>query len=602
MLRRRDGSERRALFAFVPWCLGALVVVILPGGDGVTKNLQRCSGEVGTGTQVPAPAAAPEVLTAKRVPLDKQLFFLPDIVAWMNDESRRKLYLKSRRIGVTYASAYDRVSRRVRGLVRDCYYTGVSLDMAREFIDYCAFHLRRFRQVANIVEGENESTYVTADGKRRKLKINTFTIPFPSGCKTQAMPSRPAALRGRGGDLDVDELAHHEDQAGLYKAGASVIKWGGQLAAWSSPNGDGNDFWRFVGNCIAALRACRPDGADTAALYHQDVPLQELADAGRAVKRRPVFSFHRTTIVRAVDQGLVELLNRVSGANFTRASFLQECIDECLNEEHYKQEYLCEATSALLAALKYHIIEACQHEDVPTPFDGIEQLDLAVAQLRDVYTGGPLFIGADIGSTQDPTVLWVLEPVGDVLWTRLVYRLQNTSMVDQERAAEALFAVARRGRIAILKKGVGVGIFDHLVRRLGAARVVGIDESNPVKVALASGMVQTFEDRRIRVGLDGPIKEGLHAVREKRTPGGLISYDAPRDSAGHADEFWALAAALDGCALRERTGLTLDDLPVLAGISRAVRPAPASADPVTAYRQRRALRHGSAGRVGRGTW
>jgi len=472
--------------------------------------------------------------------------FLPDIVAWMNDEARRKAYVKSRRIGVTYGHSYDRVSRRVRGLRRHAYYTGVSLDMAREYIDYCAFHTRTFLKTAEVIEGADDVAYRTADGKRRKLTVNTFTLEYPSGARIIALPSRPAALRGRGGDLDADEFAFHEDQEGLYKAGVSVTKWGGQFAVWSSHNGEGTRFHTFERNCRQVLAAL----GVTACAGHADIPLDTLAAKGRELKIRPVFSLHQTTIERAVGQGLVELLNRVAGGSYTRESFLAECRDECLNDEHYNQEYMCVATTALAAALKYHVIEACQHEGCPGPIDGLERLDEAAATLAHGYTGGPLFAGMDIGRTQDLSVLWIWEAVGDVLWTRLVYRLKNCAMPDQERAVQTLLTTSgpravRLGRCAILKRGVGVGIYDHLARALSAARVVGIDETNPVKVGLAGGIIQAFEDRRVRMPLDDGLKESLHAVREQRTPGNLVTYDAPRGAQGHADEFWAAAAGID---------------------------------------------------------
>jgi len=508
-------------------------------------------------------ALAPLPLTMPRISLDRRMFFIRDVIAWMNDEANRKLGIKSRRIGLTYGHAYDRTSRRVRGLQRKAYYTGISLDMAREYIDYCAFHAKRLSVVSTIIPGECVARYRSADGKVRKVKVNTFTIEFPAGGSIIALPSRPAAMRGRDGDMDADEWPFHENQAELYKAAVSVTKWGGQFAGWGSHNGDGTLVWaieRGMRKVLAALGVMELDG-------HPDIPLDILVAKARELHFRPAMSIHRITIVRAVASGLVELLNRVTGANYTRESFLAECHDECLNGEHYQQEYMCVPTTAQAAALKYHTIEACQHEDCPAPLDGLERLDEAVATLRRCYTGGPGYGGMDIGSTQDPSVLWLWEGVGDVLWTRLILRLRDCRMPDQEYAVERLAAVVRLVRCAILKRGVGVGILEHLVRRLGEGRIVGIDETNPVKVGLAAGIIQAFEDRRVRVPVDDSVKEGLHAVRETRTPGNLVSYDAPRGTQGHGDEFWAAAAGLD-CATLSSGGLTIAsaaDLHALAG-------------------------------------
>ena len=486
----------------------------------------------------------PTPLTRSRVSKDKRLLFLPDIVAWMNDEARRKQYVKSRRIGVSYGHAYDRVSRRVRGLRRNALYTGISQEMTREYMEYCAFHTRTFNLAADIIEGQAEAAYRTADGKRRKLIVNTFRIEYPSGAHILAMPSRPAALRGHDGDVDADEWALHEDQAGLYRAAVHCTKWhGAQFAGWSTHNGEATLFRKCEQNydrVLAALGIAPSEGPP-------EVALDALVERGRALRLRPLFRVHRTTIVRAVDQGLVDILNRVSGTSYTRETFLAECRDECLNDEHYGQEYMCRPASALLAALKYHVIEACQHEACPSPIEGFERLDEFMAAFVRCYTGGPLFLGMDIGRTRDLTVLWVWEAVGDVLWTRGILRLRNCSLVDQEVAAGRLFAY-KLARCSILWRGMGVGVYDHLERKFGT-RVAKIDESRPVKVGLVAGIVQAFEDRRVRVPLDDLIKEVLHSVREVRTPGGQVSYDAPESDAGHADDFWAAAAGIDGASM-----------------------------------------------------
>jgi len=507
-------------------------------------------------------APGPLAVTRARVSKDRRMMFLPDIACWMGDESKRKQGVKSRRIGLSYGHAYDRVSRRVRGLKRHAYYTGVNLDMAREYIDYCAFHTRTFSRVADIVDGAEEVAYHTADGKQRKVVVNTFTLQYPSGARIVAMPSRPAALRGRGGDIDADEFAFHEDQAGLYRAAVSCTKWGGQFACWSSHNGEGTLFHKFEQNTRRVLQALGAQTADG----HADIPLDTLAAKARELRVRPVFSLHRTTIVRAINQGLVELLNRVTGAGYTRESFLAECQDECVNEEHYNQEYMCIATTALMAALKYHVIEACQHEQCPEPIDGWERFDEARATLMQHYTGGPIYAGIDVGDTGDPTVFWLFEAVGDVLWTRLLYRMRNESMVDQEHAAKGLFAGVKLARGAVLRRGVGVGIHAHLERQYGETRIAGIDETRANKVLMVGGCVQAFEDRRVRIPLCADLKESLHSMREVRTPGGQITYDAPRRKSGHADEFSACMAAVDAASV-PGGGLTAQDAAALRRVT-----------------------------------
>lgn len=484
--------------------------------------------------------ALPTPLTRSRVSKDKRLLWLPSSQRWINDTNKRKLKVKSRRIGITYIESYDAVSARKTGRATWKYwYTCTDKDAAREFIEYCHHWAGLKERVA-----ERVLEYEAPEGPQQCWAF--VCHPTPETTIT-AMPSRPAAIRGKDGDWGADEAAHHPDFEAMWRAGVSVTKWHGTARVWSSHDDEGTVFNRFDQNCRRVLQALSHDPDH----YQGGISLDEMARQARTMHIRPVLSYHRTTIVDAIAEGFVELYNAITGAHYTRASFLQECQDECLSDDHYNREYMCIPCSDLTAALKYHVIDACTSDTCPQPVDGFEQLDEALRTLAKHYTGGPIFAGVDIGDTGDLTAFWLLEPVGDVLWTRLLYRMRNESMVDQENAAKRLFEHVKLGRCAVLRRGVGVGIHAHLERKYGAARVAGIDETRPIKIGLVTGLVQAFEDRRMRIPSGEQLKEALHSMREIRTPGGQVSYDAPRRKTGHADEFMAAAGAVDaaGCAM-----------------------------------------------------
>ena len=56
-------------------------------------------------------------------------------------------------------------------------------------------------------------------------------------------------------------------------------------------------------------------------------------------------------------------------------------------------------------------------------------------------------------------------------------------------------------------------------------------------------LVRLIQDRLVRVPADPATREDLHKVRRTVTAAGNVRLDAPRDDAGHADRFWALALA-----------------------------------------------------------
>lgn len=455
--------------------------------------------------------------------------FLPYQLDWINDESARKLGDKARRTGWTYCEAYDAVSRRFRSQQpreSDYWFSSADESAAFEFIEYCRFYARDlFGRVAD---------YFVEDvpGPDSKATVKAFGIVCPSGHRITGMSSSPRRFRSKGGDVTLDEYAHHDDPEAMYDAAEPTARLGDKLSVFSNCNGEGSQFDKYVKACKKVLRAL---GLDPEAVTHHVVDFETMTAKARELRLSPIFSYHRVTISQAIEQGLVErVVNRKRGVNYTRDGYLQFCRDSARNEEAFQQESNCTPAMNLAAALKYSVIEAVMSELCPRPDEPLAG-----------YLGGPCFIGADIGSTQDKSCFWTWEQVGDVLWTRQIKKLAATSMVDQETELAAMVDSVKTVRCTILKRGVGIGIYDHMTRRYGT-RISGLDETLGNKVGMIVGCIQAYEDKRVRIPMDDDLKESLHSVREIRTPGGQISYAAPRTEAGHADDFSAGAAGIDG--------------------------------------------------------
>ena len=59
----------------------------------------------------------------------------------------------------------------------------------------------------------------------------------------------------------------------------------------------------------------------------------------------------------------------------------------------------------------------------------------------------------------------------------------------------------------------------------------------------APGLEKRLQDRLVRIPSDPAVREDLHKVRKIVTASHNVRLDAPRDSDGHADRFWAVALA-----------------------------------------------------------
>jgi len=479
-------------------------------------------------------SGVPAILTQPKTGRTERAKFLPGIVTWLKDESPAKLFEKSRRIGATYAEAYDATRRRFGTQPReqDYWFSSADESSAAEFIEYCAFFARDlFGKIVDLFLEQ----YEDSDTKR----VGTaHCIRCPNGKRITAMTSNPRRFRSKGGDVCLDEYSFHDEPRAMYTAAEPCTRWGGWLRVLSTHNGEDSEYSRMVKRCHRVLQALGYDPtapSETGSRPWGQVPGEELVGFAREQRLTPIFSFHRMTIEDAVNQGLVELINRVKGTAFTREAFVQDCRDSSIDDDAYLEEYMCTPAQGDKVWLAYATIERCEDEACPQPGEPLAG-----------YTGGPAFVGVDVGRKHDLTMIWVLEPVGDVLWTRQVHAVENTPLPDQQKILAEVLRSVKLGRCCVDQTGIGLGLFEYAQREFGASRIEGVTFTNKSKQALAVGIKESFEDRRVRIPADcRQVREGLHKVRKTTTGTGLIRFDAPRDDAGHADEFWALALALE---------------------------------------------------------
>jgi len=418
---------------------------------------------------------------------------LPWQELWRRDESDLKIWEKSRRIGATFTEANDVAMTRLTE-TRTCDYWFSSADesAAYEFADYCRFWSK---MAGGIVDSFTDDIEDTKTGK----SATAFCVRFPCGARMTAMTSNPRRFRSKGGDVGLDEFAYHDEPGRMYEAAEPCTMWGGKLRILSTHNGEDCEFNKFVK--MGHRRAAGQAKAD-------DIP----------------FSIHRITIVRAVEQGLVERINETRGTNFTREGFLKARRKRCRNEDQWNQEYMAVPASDSSAWLPYDFIERCQHPDAGDP-----------SRIGD----GPLYVGADIGEVNDPTTVWLLERVGDVLWTRQVLKFTDEPLSVKE---EAILNVVRRPRVVracIDATGVGAQIA-QAVERTGKGE--GVKFTLGSKDEIASPMRGLFEDSLIRIPDDPDIRRDLHSVR-MTLAAGHPRFDAARSTDGHGDHFWGLGLA-----------------------------------------------------------
>jgi len=204
---------------------------------------------------------------------------------------------------------------------------------------------------------------------------------------------------------------------------------------------------------------------------------------------------------------------------------INELREGCDDEDTWAQEFELQWLDEASAWLSYALIGSCEDRLAGDP---------------DQYAGNPVFIGNDIAARGDLWVAWVLEPVGDVLWTRELITLKRATFAEHDRVMDELFEKYRVGRLCMDQTGMGEKPVEDAKRRYGSHRVEGVLFTSPNKLVLATQGKEVFEDRRIRIPLgDKPLRADLHKLQKVASATGAPRFVADSDSAGHADRTWA---------------------------------------------------------------
>jgi phage FluMu gp28-like protein len=457
----------------------------------------------------------------KPVPALDASYFLPYQEKWMGDDSPFKLYEKSRRIGATFATSYRCVQKCLRRRDFTQWVSSRDILTAKEFItDYVA----RWVKLANVAATGLAGDVVTVVDPEKNITAYVATFPI-TGSRIVSLSSTPAAFAGKGGDVLLDEVDLHLDPGTLIDMAMPCITWGGQLEAVSAYRVDGSPASVFARLCAEA-KAANPMRA----------------------------SLHRTTLLDAVDQGLVTAINTATGRKQTPEQFITDIRARCRTESAWQSQYMCNPQDEGGSLLPYGLIAACE-------------ADAATLQShRDASASS--YLGIDVGRKHDLTVFWLLRRIGDVLWTDSIRVLEKTPFSSQLDAAAELIRTLRVTRVCIDATGIGAMMAEQLQQRFGAYTVEQVNFTNAVKLDLGMPLLQAFQDRQIRIPTDAVIREDLHKTRKTTTASGNVRLEADSDDAGHADRFWALALAVH--AAKESTSPfapTVFDSPVGRSVS-----------------------------------
>ena len=408
--------------------------------------------------------------------------------------------------------------------------TGKTFTTTLEIVDNCLEMETQGRKARWVIlsRGERQAKEAMEEGVKRHcqaygaaiqsfdtewvgdIRYKALEVLFPNGSRITALPANPDTARGFSANVFLDEFAFHADSRKIWQALFPVISAGHRIIVVSTPNGKGNKFYELM----------------------TDKSLDK------------VWMRQTTDIYEAVADGLPRNIEELKAGINDDDAWAQE----------YELKWLDEAS----AWLDYNLIASVEHDQAGNP---------------KLYTGGVCYIGNDIAARNDLWVAWVLEQVGDVLWTREINVQKRVAFAVQDQVMDELMRRYRVLRLCMDQTGMGEKPVEDAIRRYGSTRVEGVIFTGANKQVLATVGKQAFEDRKVRIPMgDGELKADLHKLRKITTPTGSVRFEADSDSAGHADRAWACFLALYAASsptgpveyetvARRRFAVSRDELP-----------------------------------------
>ncbi len=300
---------------------------------------------------------------------------------YIRDISHLVIVEKGRQIGLSYAASYKAVRLAAPEDAKlDVWVMSRDEIQAKQFLLYC----KRWARVLKFAAEDLGEVVVDND-----KDITAHVLKFANGLCIYCLSSNPDAIVGKTGHVILDEFALHKDQRQLYAVAKPVTQWGGTLTLISTHRGAQTVFAEII---------------------------RDIKERGNKMG----WSLHTIPIQKAVEQGIVERINKATKKDETRAAWLARQRAECLDEEQWLQEYSCIPSDESSAFITYEMIAGCEDGSAPRDFAYLQKCT------------NPIYIGFDVARTTDLSVIDVEEKVGDVFWERVRIEMRGKKFAEQE--------------------------------------------------------------------------------------------------------------------------------------------------------------------------
>ncbi|MCC7097251.1 MAG: hypothetical protein IT472_08740 [Thermomonas sp.] len=444
---------------------------------------------------------------------------------------------KSRRVGMSYGfSPMAVLAASAADSPENVWYVGYNLDMAREFITYCADFTKAFEQVheiapmlehtrraflrdeggqlrddkgvaveqvgyiddGDIVDVGTDGFLIRGDAGRT---IKAYRIDYPSGRSIAALPSSPRSVRGKQGFFIIDEAAFHDNLEELIKAVLAALMWGGRVVLISTHDGADN----FFNTLIEEIRAGKRAG------HVMRITLKDAMGAGlykriclvagqewSLTKEQAWEANLRKTYGDAADEELDVIPARGTGIYLARATILA-------------------AMSKELPVVKLRCPDGFERRDEAWRRDWLDEfLTAEVRPWIDAFNPHRrTFMGQDFARTGDNSpVKFGQHDANMRLVCRLTLEMRNVPFSDQEYVLEWL--IRRVPHFAGGKmdaRGNGSALAEKMQQKFGFDVIEAVMASDKTYLAYMPLLKAAIEDRTIILPHDEGELDDLRMVK-----------------------------------------------------------------------------------------
>jgi phage FluMu gp28-like protein len=370
--------------------------------------------------------------------------------------------VKSRQIGYSFGAGYAAVKNCLTRN-RNVLIVSASQRQSNNVMSYCKMFIKQFQKLP-AMQGVN----LTIDSKTEaRFSLNDKAI--------FCLPASPNTIRGFPGDVILDEFPFYKNDEDIYRAVFPSITRGFNIWALGSPLGQNNLFYKIFTD------------TETYKDYNRD----------------------SINIYQAQEQGMkvdIDTLRRN------------------MDDESFRQEYLCEFIDEATAYFTYELLKKCIQEYEP-------------AELK-----GKTFMGIDVGRSHDLTAITVLTEINGVLFKKRIEVMHNTEFQVQYDTICRIINEESPVSCLIDKGVIGMQLAEMLEKEYGFCKGV---QFNPLFInEIVTNGKKLMEQGNFKMDDDRDLVTQFHTIQRTVTAHNTVKFSSERNKKGHSDKAWSALLAM----------------------------------------------------------